>query len=206
MEQPRFDRERAKYFDNLSSTWDKKGPAPPSAKIRLFLSGLGINPGAAVVDLGTGTGLLIPYIFEYQPRKVIALDLSAKMLAKVRAKYGVEFGERLALLHMDIHRCNLADQCVNVVICNGAFPHFHNKPLALAEINRVLKPGGVLAINHFATKEFVNSIHAGSASEWIRQDLLDEVRHLAGQVEAAGFVVKRTVDNESEYCLVANKP
>ena len=76
-----FDRQRSEYFDNLSESWDDLGPAPSAAVIRRFLTGLEIRPGAAVMDLGTGTGLLIPYIFEYQPEKVIAADLSAKMLA-----------------------------------------------------------------------------------------------------------------------------
>jgi ubiquinone/menaquinone biosynthesis C-methylase UbiE len=206
MEDSNFDRQRSEYFDNLSASWDGLGPAPSAAVIRNFLSGLAIRPGATVMDLGTGTGLLIPYIFECQPEKVIAADLSAKMLAKVRAKHGAALGDQLALLHTDIHHCGLAGQSVDVVICNGAYPHFHNKPLALAEMNRILKPGGVLAINHFSGKEFINSVHAGSASETIRRDLLDEVGHVGTQVEAAGFLVKRAVDNESEYCLVAIKP
>jgi ubiquinone/menaquinone biosynthesis C-methylase UbiE len=206
MENSNFDRQRSEYFDNLSVSWDDLGPAPSAAVIRSFLSGLAIRPGATVVDLGTGTGLLIPYIFEYQPEKVIAADLSAKMLAKVRAKHGDAFGDKLSLLQTDIHHCGLAGHSVDAVICNGAYPHFHDQPLALAEMNRIMKPGGVLAINHFACKEFINSVHAGSASELIRRDLLDEMGRLVAQVEAAGFIVKRSVDNESEYCLVAIKP
>jgi ubiquinone/menaquinone biosynthesis C-methylase UbiE len=145
-------------------------------------------------------------VFYFDYIKVIAADLSPKMLALVRQKHGARFGAKLLLLHTDIHHCVLADQSVAVVICNGVYPHFHNKQLALSEINRILKPGGVLAINHFGGKEFINAVHAGAPNERIRGDLLYEVSHLADQVETAGFTVKRVVDTESEYCLVAVKP
>lgn len=206
MEKQVFDHDRSLFFDNLSETWDSLGPPPSDERIVTFLNTLSIKPGDTVIDLGTGTGLLIPYIFHYQPKKVIAVDLSEKMLMKVEKKYGAEFGERLILLRDDIHNLDLADESVNVVICNGAYPHFHNKELALAEINRILHPGGFLAINHFSSKEFINTIHAGASNEYIQQDLLEDVEHEADKVKKAGFIVKTKIDNESEYCLVASKP
>jgi ubiquinone/menaquinone biosynthesis C-methylase UbiE len=206
MEKLAFDDHRSLFFDNLSETWDNLGSPPSKDRIMSFLSRLGIKPGDTVVDIGTGTGLLIPYIFEYQPQKVIAVDLSEKMLIKAGEKHGAAFGGRLILLRTDIHNLDMPDRSADVVICNGAYPHFHNKEQALAEMSRILHPGGVLAINHFAGKEFINSIHAGSSNQYIQQDLLDEVECLADQAKKAGFIVKNTIDNDSEYCLVADKP
>jgi len=206
LEKPAFDHFRSFFFDKLSETWDSLGPLPSDDKIVNFLNRLNIESEDTVVDLGTGTGLLIPYIFRYQPKQVIAIDLSEKMLMKVEEKYKAKFGERLILLQADIHNSNLPSQSVHVVICNGAYPHFHDKELALAEINRILQPGGVLAINHFSSKDRINSIHAASSNEYIQRDLLGDVEQEAAKVKRAGFIVKTTIDNESEYCLVAGKP
>lgn len=46
-----------------------------------FLRKLNIDPEKTVLDVGTGTGFLIPHIFSFHPAWVIALDLSAGMLS-----------------------------------------------------------------------------------------------------------------------------
>lgn len=201
-----LDPHRSAYFDDLSETWDSLAGPPPEAAIRGFLDRLGIEPGHTVMDLGTGTGLLIPFVFARGPAEVIAADLSARMLAKVEAKYAGLFGGRLRLLHTDVHNLAAADRSVDVVICNGAFPHFYDKALALAQIFRVLRPGGILAVNHFIGREAVNAIHAESANAHIREDLLEPVNSLALRIGEAGFLVREAVDNEMEYCLIAEKP
>lgn len=85
-------------------------------KIKEFLDGLMIKPGDTVVDLGTGTGLLIPYIFAYQPGKVIAADLSSKMLEKVGERHSARWGERLGLLQTDVHALDMEDRSVDVMV------------------------------------------------------------------------------------------
>ena len=46
-----------------------------------------IAPGEAVLDVGTGTGALIPLIQRYRPSHVIACDLSGKMLEQVARRF-----------------------------------------------------------------------------------------------------------------------
>ena len=201
-----IDQERSAFFDKLAETWDTSGPAPAASVVESFLHKLGLQPDGIFLDVGTGTGLLIPYLFHFQPAKVYALDLSRVMLSKLSEKYESRFGDKLSVVQGDVHCLEFAAQSINAVICNGVYPHFHDKKLALAEIYRILKPGGVLAVNHFASKEFINSIHAGINHETIRRDLLDPVGILAVQIREAGFQVLESADNEQEYFLIAGKP
>jgi SAM-dependent methyltransferase len=46
--------------------------------------------------------------------------------------------------HQDLCNLTLADACVDVVLCNELFEHLYDLPAALAEIARILRPGGVL--------------------------------------------------------------
>lgn len=200
-----FDQARAVFFDNLAAQWDET-LAPADDMIQSFLERLSISAGNVVLDVGTGTGLLVPYLMKYDPAKVIAMDLSEKMLGRLADKYQNIYQSRLEILHNDVHCLNIPDESADVAICNGVFPHFHDKPRALAELYRALKPGGVLAINHFAGKDFINSIHGGISHELIRQDLLEPVADLSHQVCQAGFEVRETADNEAEYYLIAKKP
>lgn len=200
-----IDCERALFFDNLSLTWDASGPSPAAAKVRSFLGKLDLAPGGAILDVGTGTGMMVPYLFELEPETVIALDLSAGMLSKLREKFAGLYQDQLRVYQGDVHCLTLADGTIDAAVCNGVYPHFNDKPKALAELYRVLKPEGILAINHFASKAFINQIHGAASHRLIREDLLDSVADLALQVERAGFKVLEMVDNETEYYLIAQK-
>ncbi|HBN07811.1 MAG TPA: hypothetical protein DD435_03890 [Cyanobacteria bacterium UBA8530] len=57
----------------------------------------------------------------------------------------------------------LEENSVERVLCQDAFPHFRDLQTAFREIFRVLRPGGLFAINHFAGREFINSIHRASS-------------------------------------------
>jgi ubiquinone/menaquinone biosynthesis C-methylase UbiE len=201
-----LDHERTIFFDRLAETWDTTGTPPAAAIVESFLRQLNLQPGGIILDAGTGTGMLIPYLFQYEPAKVYALDLSRVMLSKLASKFESQFGDQLILVQGDVHGLEFAAQSIDTVICNGVYPHFYDKALALAELYRVLKPGGVLALNHFAGKDFINSIHGGSSHQLIRQDLLEPVADLTLQVCRAGFAVRQTADNETEYYLIAQKP
>jgi demethylmenaquinone methyltransferase/2-methoxy-6-polyprenyl-1,4-benzoquinol methylase len=107
--------------------------------------------GAQVLDLCTGTGDLAVAIAQRVPDSaVIGVDFAAEMLKlgleKVR---GFGLGKCIRLVRGDATRIPLADAC-----CDGAAVAFGIRnvaqpALALAELARVLRPGGRLAILEF---------------------------------------------------------
>ena len=205
MQEVKVDLARAKFFDEFSDSWDTLGPSPKPEVVLTFLQKLNIDPEKTVLDVGTGTGFLIPHIFSFHPARVIALDLSAGMLSILRRKYSSRFGASLEILHGDVHLLNLRDATVDIAICNGVYPHFHDKPLALSQLHRVLKKRGILAVNHFAGRQFINSIHGSSSHDLIRQDLLDSAMILSETIVCQGFHVKAWRDDSKEYYLIAEK-
>lgn len=206
MNHKQFDQARADFFDDLAAEWDEMSPVPADDIIESFLGRLNINAGNVILDVGTGTGLLVPHLMRYAPSKVIAMDLSEKMLKRLADKYQEVYLSKLEILHNDIHCLNIADQSVDVAICNSVFPHFHDKPKALAELYRVLKSGGCLTIHHFTSQAKINSIHASLSHELIRMDILDDMPKLSVLLKELKFVIQETIDNEKEFFLLAVKP
>lgn len=205
MQEVKIDLARAKFFDELSGRWDTQGPSPEPEIVLAFLRRLNIDSEKTVLDVGTGTGFLLPHIFSFHPAKVIALDLSAEMLSRLRSKYSSRFGANLEILQGDVHWLNLRDATADIAVCNGVYPHFHDKSLALSQLHRVLKKGGTLAVNHFAGRQFINSIHGSSSHDLIRRDLLDPAMMVSETIACHGFHVTEWRDNPTEYYLIAEK-
>jgi ubiquinone/menaquinone biosynthesis C-methylase UbiE len=98
-----------------------------------------------ILDAGVGTGRNFP--FYPSGAKVIGIDLSAAMLARARQRLGQARAE-VELREMDITRLEFPDQHFDNVVATFLFcvlPDEQQTP-ALAEIKRVLKPGGILRL------------------------------------------------------------
>jgi len=107
-----------------------------------------IQPGERVVDVGCGGGIdsLIAARMAGPTGQVIGVDMTPAMLARARnarARMGLTnlefregYGEALPVM----------DGFADVVISNGVLNLMPDKPAALAEMARVLKPGGRLQI------------------------------------------------------------
>jgi SAM-dependent methyltransferase len=102
-----------------------------------------------VLDVATGTGRL-PLALLEQPTfqgRVVALDLSRKMLAQAAPKLA-PFGDRAYLLHLPAERLPFHSDTFDLVACLEAL-EFMSSPLAvLHELVRVLRPGGLLVLTN----------------------------------------------------------
>lgn len=94
-----------------------------------------------VLDVGCGTGLVGDELVANGFSAIDGLDLSAEMLevARARGTYG-------QLLQADLTQpLPIADAAYEAVVCNGTFTSGHVDARCLAELIRILVPGGVLA-------------------------------------------------------------
>ena len=99
---------------------------------------------ATILDLACGTGDLgIALGRLTSAQLVVGADLSSNMLAEARTRAGNE--QAFALVACDILFTCLADSSVDVVTVGYGLRNTADPRKALAEIARVLKPGGVLA-------------------------------------------------------------
>ena len=105
-----------------------------------------IVPGERVVDVGSGAGFdsFVAAAFVGADGRVVGIDMTAEMLAKSRStatQMGhthVEFREGFA------EALPVEDGWADVVISNGVINLCADKRAVFGELNRVLRPGGIL--------------------------------------------------------------
>jgi SAM-dependent methyltransferase len=129
------DDRRELSFDAVADEYERTRPSYPPA----LLDSLPLDADAAVLDLAAGTGKLTRVLAE-RYRDVTAVEPLANMRAILeRVVPGV------TALPGSAERIPLDEGSVDGVFAAQAF-HWFDKPVALPEIARVLRPGGVLAI------------------------------------------------------------
>ena len=99
----------------------------------------GIGPGSRVVDLAAGTGRLSGWFLQLGV-DVIAVEPAANMRAVLEERFPAVRAIVAAAESMP-----LAEQSVDAVVVGNAFHHFE-RDAAMAEIRRILRPGGALAV------------------------------------------------------------
>jgi 2-polyprenyl-6-hydroxyphenyl methylase/3-demethylubiquinone-9 3-methyltransferase len=98
------------------------------------------RPGAVLVDLGCGGGLLAPHVSGYRH---IGIDLVESALGQAAA-HGV------SPVRADVARLPLADGCADVVSAGEILEHVTDLSTVVAEACRVLRPGGTLVLDTLA--------------------------------------------------------
>ena len=109
-----------------------------------------------VLDLCTGTGDLAIAAVRAAPSaaRVVGVDFSGAMLRVGDGKLRkARLGERIALIRGDATRIPIADASVDAVTIGFGIRNVERMDVACAELHRVLKPGGRLAILEFAVPD-----------------------------------------------------
>src|SRR5580704_4125303 len=130
-------------FNELVDVFDR--PQPPEVMVRLWeiVASAELRPGAVVLDVGTGAGVLIPLIQSYQPSTVFACEVAEKMLQRVHDKY-----PEVRTYHTGIVSLDLASTSVDAIFMNGMYGNIADKPVACGNAARMLRPGGRLVVSH----------------------------------------------------------
>jgi SAM-dependent methyltransferase len=128
-----------------------------------------LQPGEVVLDVGSGGGIdTILAAKRVGPTgKAIGLDIVEAMLDRARAN-AVEAGvdDRTEFLHGEMEQIPLPDASVDVVISNGVLNLSARKSRALAEIFRVLKPGGRISLADLTVEGELPPEIANDQSAW----------------------------------------
>ncbi len=115
----------------------------PYGWYRWVLDQVAAPPKARLLELGCGQGNLWKSNLGHIPGgwQITLSDFSAGMLAEARTNLAGAEG-RFKFEHCDAQRLPFDDENFEVVIANHMLYHVPDRPQALAEIQRVLKPGG----------------------------------------------------------------
>jgi ubiquinone/menaquinone biosynthesis C-methylase UbiE len=154
-----------------------------------------------VLDIGSGTGVLVPLLTAKLggEGKIVALDFSVEMLVRAQAKH---FAPIVGFAQADVLAIPLADDSVDLTMCNSAFPHFGDKAKALKEIARVLRDKGRLVICHTMSREMINQLHQ-SIGGAVANDLLPDEFHLREMIKQARLKITHFEDGPERYLVIA---
>lgn len=144
----------AAIFDRWSATYDRPGlqlftyrPIHDAVLARID----GLEP-STVVDLGCGTGQLTQRLIRGFPdANIVGVDLSDGMLTEAAVRLRQVGGDGQPLVRADALQLPFAPSSIDLVVCTESFHWYPDQAAALAELARVLNPGGRLLIASIAT-------------------------------------------------------
>jgi len=186
-----------KLVSRLAAQFGESAPCPASLAwlvnnpirrryMRPVLGRVGIRSGERVLELGPGPGIFtVGAAQRAGPQgKLIAVDIQPEMIAQVQERV-----QEAGLTNVETHiasayELSLDDATIDRAFLIAVLPEISDQARALAELHRVLKPGGLLSI----TEEFMDPDYP-FAFETIRR------------VEAAGFKLDRRFGNFFLYTL-----
>ncbi|MFD7497409.1 class I SAM-dependent methyltransferase [Streptomyces sp. NPDC059832] len=134
------------FFTARAADWDTRfpddGPAYAAAA-----DSLSLRPGDAVLDAGCGTGRALPALrAAVGPQgTVLGVDLTPAMLESAAVARRDREG---TLLLADVARLPLRSRALDAVFAAGLISHLSHPGPDLAELARVVRPGGRLALFH----------------------------------------------------------
>ncbi len=187
------------FFEDLAGRWDGFQPPDRPAVLHRLLAPFAplLSDARAVLEVGTGTGMLIPGLRERAPAaRLVSIDLAGAMLRRARQRC-----PDAALVQADAHHPPFVASAFDVIVCHNSFPHFADKPAALRSLARALQPGGHLLILHDRSREEVNAIHS-SGGPAIQHDLLPPGAETRQMLIAAGFTEVQVEDTAARYVAV----
>jgi ubiquinone/menaquinone biosynthesis C-methylase UbiE len=192
------------FFEDLAGRWDAQQPANRHQVLRGLLTPFCTELGAAqaILEVGSGTGALIPCLRECAPAaRLVSIDLAHAMLWHARQRCATA-----DLVQADVHQLpfNQRAGAFDVAICHNSFPHFVDKPFALRKLAQVLMPGGYLLILHDLSRAEVNAIHSGTGPP-IQHDLLPPGEETQQMLAQAGFIDVQAQDTEKHYVAVGRR-
>lgn len=143
------------FFDRLAPAWDAD-LVRNEAVIRCILDFAGVRPGAEVLDVACGTGVLLPDYLKRQAN-VTAIDISPEM-----ARVAAEKFPQARVLCGDAET-EVFDRKFDCIVVYNAFPHFPEPERLVRTLAGHLNPGGILTVAHGMSREQLEKHHSGSA-------------------------------------------
>jgi SAM-dependent methyltransferase len=138
-------RARSESFFDGAEHWD-------ALRGELFTEAAGYSSllplvprGMTVADVGTGTGGMLPFLAQIASR-IVAVDLSAEMLRRARAKARALGLREVTFLQGDLGALPVEKASVDAAFASLVLHHAPRPLQALREMARIVRPGGAVVV------------------------------------------------------------
>jgi ubiquinone/menaquinone biosynthesis C-methylase UbiE len=166
--------------------------------VRWIIDQIEAPTNARILELGTGTGIFWKYNAERIPTgwRIVVSDLSRGILTEGLANIG-RIGVSLTAAQIDAQVLPFPDRTFDAVVANHMLYHVPERPRALREIRRVLKPGGGCFAATFsrvnmrefneAVERFFGTIFSNSVNLFGLENGAEMMRECFGAVEVRRY-------------------
>jgi ubiquinone/menaquinone biosynthesis C-methylase UbiE len=193
------------FFDGMADMWDQHESGEKIERLERIFSRLRIKIRKRALDVGSGTGILVPVIFKYADSAVSVweCDFSVRMLSGNKKRWS-SFSGSLFHINGDSHYLPFYPESFDFVVCFAVLPHLAEREKAIREWYRVLSPGGKLLILHLMSSDRINQMHA-ETDPAVQNDYLPPVDEIASTLLSMGFSVRFAQEEDDLYLLLSEK-
>lgn len=182
------------YFNSVASHWDDS-MVTSDKKINDIFDIAAISKGKRVLDIASGTGVLVPFYLKRDIKSYVGVDISEKMTKIAKAKFKTE--KNVSFICADAEALPFFEEFDCAVVYN-AFPHFVSPESLFQNLHKALKKGGRVTVAHGMSREVLTIHHSGSAKS-ISKILpdTDEMEKLMSEF----FTVDNKISNDDIYVV-----
>jgi len=191
------------YFDGQANNWDEK-VFHDLKKIEKILQALNLKKGEKVLDVGTGTGVMIPHLYDRvgENGKIVAIDISEQMILMAKEKFRKEY-PNIEYIVGDVNKLENGMK-FDTILCYSCFPHFLDQEQSIRKMKDLLKERGKLIVAHSQSRDDINSLHK-NVEGIVCEDRLPPMRKLERMMKNTGLKVVNSLDNEEMFYIICQK-
>jgi len=169
------------FFNQKAAAWDENHCEQDTTKLKVLAERLGVESGATLLDVGSGTGIFLPLLLRKIGNQgvLVALDYAEELLRKARGK-GVS--ERIFYLQGDVASLPFGREIFDACVCYSSFR---------------------LIICHTSNRDEINRVHQQMPA--VANDIIPAEGELKTMLQRAGFIDIRIDDGPASYLATAQK-
>ncbi len=193
----KINRLQREFFGKITHLFDPPLPEGVYERLEQIVACAEIKEGDLVLDVGSGTGILLPLIHKYKPKKIFACDLSEEMLASLKKQHPYAI-----IIRSDASALNLPDASIDVVFVNACYSNLADKKGFLINVAGMMKTGGRIVISHPMGRGFIDLLRAKSPFPLDDFPYESEAKKM---LAPHGLKISKYIDQETLYILTAVK-
>jgi ubiquinone/menaquinone biosynthesis C-methylase UbiE len=161
---------RGMAMEGWIARWYARNTAKSMAEFRAAAQGVAaqLSPGSRVLEVAPGPGYLAIELAKLGSYRIVGLDISESFV-RIAGENAAKAGVDVAFRHGDAAAMPFDANSFDFIVCRAAFKNFSAPVQALAEMHRVLAPGGkavVIDMRSDASNEALDAHVSGMGLGW----------------------------------------